>query len=103
MWVYLHLIVEDCIGNEEKEVPATALAQRWLEAVKRDNKAILQQKGAISQTLLEELAVLAADLPLACVLLAPAFGFWLEVDDRGAGSLPARRVMVRRCSPLGGP
>jgi hypothetical protein len=63
MWVYLHLIVKDCIRHDEKEVPAMALAQRWLEVVKWDNEATLQQKGAVAQTLLEELALLLADLP----------------------------------------
>jgi predicted nucleotidyltransferase len=63
LWVYLHLIVKDCIDHQEKAVPAAVLAQRWLEAVKWDNEAILQQKGAMAQLLLEELAVLATDLP----------------------------------------
>lgn len=63
LWVYLHMIVKDCIGNEEKAEPATALAQRWLEAVKWDNEAVLQQKGAMAQTLLQEIDGLVAALP----------------------------------------
>jgi hypothetical protein len=63
MWVYVYLIVEECIGNEEQKAPATMLAQQWLQAVKWDNEATLQQKGLMAQSLLEELGVLAADLP----------------------------------------
>ena len=55
LWVYLHLIVKDCIDHEEKVEPTTALAQRWLEVVKWDNEAVLHQKGAMAQTLLQEL------------------------------------------------
>jgi hypothetical protein len=62
LWVYLHLIVNDCIGHEAKVEPATALAQRWLEVVKWDNEAILQQKGIMAQALLQGIAVLVADL-----------------------------------------
>jgi hypothetical protein len=58
-------VAEDCRQDAAKAALATELAQRWLPAIGWTGPAVLAEKVALAQLLLQEMERLAADLPVS--------------------------------------
>jgi hypothetical protein len=58
-------VAGDCRQADSQVAQATALAQRWLAAIHWTSPAVLAAKVALAQSLLQEMEMLAADLPVS--------------------------------------